>query len=164
LWAHDLLVFDRGLLDFDWFDRPTERLIAFITRPHSNTVYRVVQVLHRSAMIHGQIVRLGSSTQSSCNHLMRLVEVLYRGKWYRYLTNVLDPEQLPAETVVALYRRRWRIEEAFLVVKRLLGLAYLWVGSENGIQLQIWATWLLYAVLIDLSDAVVAPHLGLVKQ
>jgi len=154
--AHDLLVFDRGLLDFEWFDRLTERLIAFITRPHSNTVYHVVQVLHRSAVIHDQIVRLGSSTQSSCIHLMRLVEVLYRGKWYRYLTNVLDPEQLPAETVVALYRRRWRIEEAFLVVKRLLGLAYLWVGSENGIQLQIWATWLLYAVLIDLSDAVAA--------
>ncbi len=50
--------------------------------------------------------------------------------------------------------RRWRIEEAFSVVKRLLGLAYLWVGAEHGIHLQLWATWLLYAVLIDLTDAV----------
>ena len=58
--------------------------------------------------------------------------------------------------IVALYRRRWRIERAFLVVKRLLGLAYLWVGSENGIQLQVWATWLLYALLVDLTDAVAA--------
>ena len=85
---------------------------------------------------------------------LRLVEVVYHGQWYRYLTNVLDPVVLPAETVAALYRRRWRIEEAFLVVKRLLGFAYLWVGAENGIQLQLWATWLLYAVLIDLTDAV----------
>jgi hypothetical protein len=30
----------------------------------------------------------------------------------------------------------------------------LWTGSLNGIQLQIWATWLFYAVLIDLGDAV----------
>jgi len=30
-----------------------------------------------------------------------------------------------------LYRRRWRIEEAFLTVKRLLNLAYLWTGSLN---------------------------------
>ena len=38
--------------------------------------------------------------------------------------------------------------------KRLLGLAYFWVGSENGVQLQVWATWLLYAVLVDMTDAV----------
>ena len=53
-----------------------------------------------------------------------------------------------------LYGQRWRIEDAFLQVKRLLGLAYLWTGSVNGIQLQLWATWLLYAVLVDLADAV----------
>jgi hypothetical protein len=42
------------------------------------------------------------------------------------------------------------------VVKRLLGLAYFWVGAANGVQLQLWATWLLYAVLVDLTDAVAA--------
>ena len=30
----------------------------------------------------------------------------------------------------------------------------MWTGSINGIKLQIWATWLFYAVLIDLSDEV----------
>jgi hypothetical protein len=35
-----------------------------------------------------------------------------------------------------------------------LGLSYLWTGSVNGIKLQIWATWLFYAVLVDLGDAV----------
>ena len=53
-----------------------------------------------------------------------------------------------------LYRRRWRIEEAFLIVKRLPDLAYLWTGSQNGILLQVWSTWLFYAVLIDLGDDV----------
>jgi hypothetical protein len=156
LWPHDLIVLDAGFLDFAFFDRLTERLIIFITRPHANTAYEVVRVLQRSATIHDVIVRLGSSQASSCIHEMRLIQVLYRGCWYRYLTNLLDPVYLPPEMVVALYRRRWRIEEAFLVVKRLLGLAYLWVGTENGIQLQIWATWLLYCVLVDFGDAVAA--------
>jgi Transposase DDE domain len=49
---------------------------------------------------------------------------------------------------------RWRIEEAFNTVKRLLGLSYLWTGLLNGIKLQIWGTWLFYAVLVDLGDAV----------
>jgi IS4 transposase len=56
--------------------------------------------------------------------------------------------------VADLYRRRWRIEEAFYSVKRLLGLSYLWTGSINGVKLQVWATWLFYAVLVDLGDAV----------
>jgi hypothetical protein len=61
---------------------------------------------------------------------------------------------LPPYVVADLYGKRWRIEEAFNTVKRLLGLSYLWTGSINGIKLQIWGTWLFYAVLVDLGDAV----------
>jgi hypothetical protein len=74
--------------------------------------------------------------------------------WHSYLTSVLDPLILPPYVVADLSGRRWRIEEAFNTVKRLLGLSYLWTGSLNGIKLQIWGTWLFYAVLVDLGDAV----------
>ena len=85
---------------------------------------------------------------------MRLVQVKFGSVWYSYVTSVVEPERLPPYVVADLYRRRWRIEEVFSTVKRLLGLAYLWTGSINGVQLQIWATWLFYAVLVDLGDAV----------
>jgi hypothetical protein len=88
---------------------------------------------------------------------------LVKGRWYRYLTNVLDPLVLSTADVLDLYEQRWRIEDAILLVKRLLGLAYLWTGSVNGVALQVWASWLLYAVLVDLSDAV-ADKLGLPLQ
>ena len=74
--------------------------------------------------------------------------------WYRYLTSVTDPSFLSALVVADLYRRRWRIEETFMIVKRLLGLSYLWTGSENGVMLRVWATWLFYSVLVDLGDAI----------
>jgi hypothetical protein len=70
------------------------------------------------------------------------------------VTSVLDPNVLPPFVVADLYQRRWRIEDAFNTAKRLLNLGYLWTGSLNGIQLQIWATWLFYVVLVDLGDAV----------
>ena len=38
----------------------------------------------------------------------------------------------------------------------MLGLASFSVGSQNGVLVQVWATWLLYAVLVDLTDAVAA--------
>lgn len=88
---------------------------------------------------------------------MRQVSVLWGKTWYYYLTNVLDPQQLSPQSVCDLYRRRWQIEDAFLLTKRLLGLSYLWVGGTNGVQMQVYATWIFYAVLNDLcADVAVA--------
>lgn len=153
----DLLLIDRGFLDYRCFDRLTDQGVGFITRPKSNTLTDVTQVLQRSAAVHDSIIRLGG--KNACTHPMRLVEVLYRGKWYRYLTNILDPTVLPPLDVADLYGRRWRVEDAFRTVKRLLGLSFIWAGSVNAIQLQVWATWLVYTMLVDLTDAV-ADRLG----
>ena len=83
-----------------------------------------------------------------------MIEVRSGKTWHSFLTSVLDPTILPPYVVADLYQRCWRIEDAFNTVKRLLGLSYLWTGSLNGIQLQIGETWLFYAVLVDLGDAV----------
>jgi len=101
--------------------------------------------------MHDALIWIGKNEH---RQLVRLIKVLYKGKWYRYLTNELATTHLPALYVVALYWQRWRIEDAYAIVKRLLSLVYFWVGSQNGVQLQLWATWLLYAVLVDLTDAV----------
>jgi hypothetical protein len=149
-----LLLFDLGFLNFARFDQLTAAKIWFLTRLEERVVYQVEQVLQATAQMHELLVWVGSGPNSRCTHLLRLVEWQHNGTWYRYLTNVVDPRQLPAEYMVALYWQRWRIEDAFNVVKRLLGLAYFWSGSINAVEVQVWATWLLYAVLVDLTDAV----------
>lgn len=148
-----LLLFDLGFLNYAYFDRLCQKKIGFITRAKSNTVCRVERLLRDTRLLKESLVRVGSGS-NACQQVLRLVEVWHQGHWYRYLTNVTDPEILPAEVVAALYWQRWRIEDAFLVVKRLLGLSYFYVGSVNGVQVQVWATWLLYAVLTDLCDEV----------
>jgi len=149
-----LLIFDLGFLNFIRFDQLTDLGVWFLTRMEERVVYQVETVLQATRQFHDLILWVGSGPDSRCAHPMRLVEWQHHGKWYRYLTNVVDPQLLPAEYVVALYWQRWRIEDAFNVVKRLLGLAYFWTGSINGVQVQVWATWILYAVLVDLTDAV----------
>jgi hypothetical protein len=67
---------------------------------------------------------------------------------------VLDPQALAARQVCELYRRRWRIEEAFALTKRLLDLAYVWTGSTNAVQLQIYATLIFYTVLVTICQQV----------
>jgi len=67
----------------------------------------------------------GSGTKKTPFITLRLIEVRSGKTWHSYLTSVLDPHVFPPYVVADLYRRRWRIEEAFNTVKRLLGLSYL---------------------------------------
>ena len=154
--AGSLLLFDLGYTNFSVYAQLTMAGITFITRAKSNLAYEVERYLRQTAQVHETLVWIGKGND---RQLVRLIQVLYQGKWYRYLTNELDTERLPTPYVVALYWQRWRIEDAYNIVKRLLGLAYFWVGSQNGVELQLWATWLLYAVLVDLTDAI-AEHLN----
>jgi hypothetical protein len=144
-----LLLLDLGFTNYGYYAQLMAQQVTFITRAKSNAVYQVQQVLHKNANLHDALILLGQEQLP-----MRLVRVQYQGTWYRYLTNELDPLRLPPLYIVALYWQRWRIEDAYKTVKRLLGLAYFWVGSVNGIALQLWATWLMYAVLVDLADDV----------
>jgi hypothetical protein len=146
-----LLIFDLGYTNFDRFGHLTAQGITFLTRAKKNLKYEVVQVLQRSAAVHDCIVWIG---QGESRQKIRLIEVLYKGKWYRYLTNELDPLTMPVPYAVALYWQRWRIEDAYHIVKRLLGLAYFWSGSQNAVELQLWSTWMLYGILVDLTDDV----------
>lgn len=148
-----LLLFDLGFVNHAFFDLLTDKGVRFVTRAKANAAFRVTRILHDDPCMRDQIVLWGGR-DTRCKHEMRLVQRLHQGKWYRYLTNELNPKVLPPEYVVAIYYQRWRIEDAFNIVKRILGLAYLWVGNSNGVQMQIWATWLLYAALVDITDSV----------
>lgn len=152
--AKTLLLLDRGFYHFSFWQQLIDQEVHFITRLKKGAAIQVEQVLTQSFALRDKVIRLGSGTKKTPYITVRLIEV-YSGKtWHSYLTSVLDPTVLPPYVVADLYQRRWRIEEAFNTVKRLLGLSYLWTGSLNGIQLQIWGTWLFYAVLVDLGDAV----------
>jgi hypothetical protein len=149
--AGSLLIFDKGYINFAIFAKLTQTNVKFITRSKTNLVYTLERALIKTAAVHDYLVWIG---KEETRQQVRFIEILYRGKWYRYLTNELDEKKLPTAYVVALYWQRWRIEDAYNIVKRLLGLAYFWCGAQNAVEMQIWATWLLYVVLVDLTDAV----------
>lgn len=154
-----LLVFDLGFFKFAWFDAFTEAGKFFVTRLREKTAYQTVRVLSQGERYRDEIIEMGRWRSNPCQHPVRLVSVQWGTQWYCYLTNVLDTKQLSAREVCDLYRRRWRIEDAFKLTKRLLGLAYLWVADTTGVQVQIFATWIFYTVLNELcAEVAVALH------
>jgi hypothetical protein len=74
---------------------------------------------------------------------VRLVQYYYHGQLHRYLTNVLDPQQLSLAEVARLYARHWDIELAFAVLKEHLRAAQLWSAKWPVIQVQVWCALLL---------------------
>lgn len=133
--AGALLLFDLGYTNYPAFAELQARGIFFITRAKSNAAFTISAVLEKSECVHDYRIELGKEKVP-----LRLIELYHKGKWQRYFTNEPDPRRLPPLYGVALYGQRWRIEEAYQTVKRLLGLAYFWVGAENGVRLQLWAT------------------------
>lgn len=152
--AKTLLILDRGFYDFKFFLRLIAKQIDFITRIKSNASFEVERIFSYDFSLRDRLICFKTNDKEHPLLHLRLVEIRQGKSWYGYITSVLDPQVLPPYVVADLYGRRWRIEEAFNTAKRLLGLSYLWTGSINGVKLQVWATWLFYAVLIDLADAV----------
>jgi len=149
-----LLVFALGFFSFLWFDDFTDQQKCFVTRMREKIAYRTVQELSGGPYYRDEIIQVGQYRSHPCPHPLRMVSVLWQGTWYRSLTHVLDPQVLSARQVCELYRRRWRIEEAFALTKRLLDLAYVWTGSSNAVQVQIYATLIFYAVLLTICQQV----------
>ncbi len=149
-----LVIFDTGFFSFPLFDHLTDERKFFVTRLREKTAYKVVEVLSEGQYYRDEIVECGVYRSNPCRHKLRIVSVLWGHLWYRYVTNVLDDNQLSAREVCHLYRRRWRVEEAFLLTKRLLGLSYFWSSSQNSIEIQVYATWLFYAVLTSVCTEV----------
>lgn len=149
----ELVLLDLGFVNYERYQQLSQNGSFWVTRVKSNMIYEKVSEVREAGAARSYLIEIGAYSRGT-GQLLRLVEVEYEGKSYNYLTNVLDPARLSAEEVAYLYRERWRIEDAFKSVKRLLGLAYFYSGSLNVIRLQVSATWLLYSVLTELVDEV----------
>lgn len=141
-------------INFSFFNNLIDREVYFITRLKAKAAIKYLKIFSYDHLVKDRLIQLGTVRRGAPVITLRLIEIQIGKTNYSYITSVLDPQTLPPYAVADLYHRRWRIEEAFHTVKRLLGLSYLWTGSINGVKLQVWATWLFYAVLVDLGDAV----------
>ncbi|HQZ86472.1 MAG TPA: IS4 family transposase [Actinomycetota bacterium] len=148
--ADTILVLDRGFNGYASCDAVTDHGGVVVGRWTANWAADLIQTLPTPTGIVDQLVQVGKYRSNPCRHRLRRIGQQRGGQWQWWVTTELNPQRLSAEQVIALYAQRWRIEEAFLQIKRLLNLSYLWGSSANAVALQVWTTVLLYGVLIDL--------------
>src|SRR5580658_7372009 len=154
-----IYVMDRGYVDFARLHRLDQFGAFFVTRAKSNIgAHRVysAQTDRSTGIICDQSIALsGHATRT--HYPERLRRVRYKdaetGKTLVFLTNHFD---LPALTIAALYKNRWKVELFFKWIKQHLRIKKFYGTSENAVKTQIWI-----AVSVYVLVAIVKKRLGL---
>ena len=137
--AGALILFDRGYFSFEWLDDVTQQGLFWISRYSHHATYTILYVNYEGDGVRDLIILLGAYRSDHARSPVRLIQFWYRGKLYRYLTNVCDPTLLSLADVVRLYARRWEIELAFRLLKDHLHVRLLWSAKWSVIEVQLWA-------------------------
>src|SRR5437763_2824003 len=141
-----LLLFDLGYFSFEWLDELSQRKYWFVCRLREKTSYTVLHTYYSFEEVFDGLVWLGNY-QAQAGQAVRLVRFRVGALTLTYLTNVLDPTQLPIQEIARLYARSFDIERAFLLLKEYLGLHLWWSSKVSVILVQVWACLILAQLL-----------------
>ncbi len=142
-----LILADLGYFAFPWFDWLTDEGYFWVSRLRKKTSYKVIHCFYSKGSTFDGIVWLGAYRADKAAHAVRLVSFQVGQYTYRYITNVVEPNQLPPLALAKLYARRWDVEMAFQLVKQHLGLHLLWSTKPIVIQQQVLAVLIISQVL-----------------
>jgi hypothetical protein len=152
--AGSIYVFDRGYLDFERLFRIEKAGAYFVIRSKKNTRFYVLQsrpVDKSSGLRCDQVIRL-STAKGKRDYPQTLRRISFidteTGKRLVFLTNHFG---LPAITIAAIYKSRWKIELFFKWIKQNLRIKAFYGTSENAVRTQIWIAICVYLMVACLN-------------
>lgn len=147
--AGSIYVMDRGYVDFTRLYAITAAGAFFVTRTKHNMDYHRVYSYDAdkaAGIICDQVIALdGFSSQKNYPQHLRRVRFCdpETGKKLVFLTNNF---LLPAATIAALYKQRWKVELFFKWIKQNLRIKHFYGTSENAVKTQIWTAVCVYVL------------------
>src|SRR3974377_967389 len=137
----EIVLFDKGYVDFGHLKDLDERGVFWVTRAKDNMAYDVVQKMPESKdekILRDEVIML-SNPNKPAPELMRrivaLVEIDGQEREMVFLTNNL---QWSPRSVADLYRCRWQIEVFFKQIKQTLQLADFLGHNANAVRWKVW--------------------------
>jgi hypothetical protein len=137
--AGTILVFDRGYVDYQWYQRLTNSGVFFVTRLRHDAHYQVLKELpvpKNRHILKDEIIALGSHHYRQTAQFRRVELWLEdRQEVLVLLSNHLG---FGSTTIAQIYRERWRIEVFFRYLKQNLRIKTFVGTSANALHIQIW--------------------------
>ena len=141
----DILAMDRAYIDYEKFEKLTQRGVIYVTKMKKSLKYQITNdVMYQTPNglmeVRVQYVTFTKQTKDGfINHNARIITYAdeKKHKLISLLTNDMDSD--PNE-IIAIYRQRWEIELLFKQIKQNFPLKYFYGESANAIKIQIWVT------------------------
>ena len=152
----EIVAMDRAYINYGKFEELTDKNVVYVTKMKKNLTYEVLvdcmdmntdgKMEYREQVV---VFRKGE-----VNHIARIITYvdIKKGKQPKLISLLTNDFDMPLETIVAIYRRRWQIESLFKQIKQNFPLRYFYGESANAIKIQIWVT-LIANLLISLLQS-----------
>jgi len=147
----EIVVMDRGYVDYKHLAVLDEREVSFVVRAKRNLACRVTNVLNapKGRILADEEIELIDPVTSQhapkrLRRVVAMVEVDGKDMEMVFLTNNL--EWAPS-SVAELYRCRWQIEVFFKQIKQTLQIGDFLGHNANAVRWQLWTALLSYVLL-----------------
>lgn len=140
----EIVALDRAYINYAKFEALTDRGVVYVTKMKKGLNYEILvdcMELNRQGFMEyrEQIVVF---RKDGINHIARIITYvdIKKGKKPKLISLLTNDFDMPLETIVAIYHRRWQIESLFKQIKQNFPLRYFYGESANAIKIQIWVT------------------------
>ena len=141
---NEIVAMDRAYINYEKFEELTEKNVVYVTKMKKNLTYEtLVDCMDMNAdgkmEYREQVVVF---RKEGISHIARIITYvdIKKGKQPKLISLLTNDFDMPQETIVAIYRRRWQIESLFKQIKQNFPLRYFYGESANAIKIQIWVT------------------------
>ena len=157
----EIVALDRAYINYEKFEQLTERGVVYVTKMKKSLKYRLL-VDAMAMNPEGKMVsreQVVVFSKGDIDHIARMVTYvdIKKGKQPKLVTLLTNDFDMPAETIEAIYRRRWQIESLFKQIKQNFPLRYFYGESANAIKIQIWVTLIANLLLSLLQVSLTRP-------
>ena len=141
---NEIVAMDRAYINYEKFEELTEKNVVYVTKMKKNLTCEIlVDCMDMNAdgkmKYREQVVVF---RKEGISHIARIITYvdIKKGKQPKLISLLTNDFDMPQETIVAIYRRRWQIESLFKQIKQNFPLRYFYGESANAIKIQIWVT------------------------
>jgi Insertion element 4 transposase N-terminal/Transposase DDE domain len=119
-----LLIWDRGFFSYELIRAVCQRGAHLLARVKSNTILKPLHRLSDGSYVAKVYPSAGDRRRDTRGLLVRVIEYTHddpnrpgAGQRHRLITDILNPEDLPAQAAPLIYHERWEEELAFDEIK-----------------------------------------------
>lgn len=150
----EIVLFDKGYVDFGHLKDLDERKISWVTRAKDNMAYNILKKMPQSRdekILVDEMIELSDVNKEAPEVMRRTVALVQIDGEEREMVFLTNNLQWSPRSVADLYRCRWQIEVFFKQIKQTLQLADFLGHNANAVRWQVWMALLVYLLLRYLS-------------